>query len=323
MGRTKNRGKNQTKGTRDKGQCNQQVFGQANVNRKVKDRLFRLVFSDKKDLLELYNAVNNSHYTNPEELEITTLEDVVYMSIKNDISFIVDDILNLYEHQSTLNPNMPLRGLLYICNVYRGFLGQNADIYGSSIIHLPLPQYVVFYNGTTEEPETTELSIQEAFDSEKTEESCLDFRAKMLNINYGHNRELMSRCQKLREYAIFIAAIRENIGEGMTLRTAIDRAVDRCITEGILTEILSKNRAEVESMLLTEYNEQNHIDNEKKVSKAEGKAEALLEFLEEYGTIPEALRQRILRESNLDTLKGWIKLAIRSENLAEFEDKMK
>ena len=89
------------------------------INKKYKDRLFRLIFQDKKDLLELYNAINNSDYTNPEDLTITTIEDVVYMGMKNDLSFLIDDVLNLYEHQSSYSPNLPLRGLFYFSSLYR------------------------------------------------------------------------------------------------------------------------------------------------------------------------------------------------------------
>ena len=94
------------------------------INKKYKDRLFRLIFQDKKDLLELYNAINNSDYTNPEDLTITTIEDVVYMGMKNDLSFLIDDVLNLYEHQSSFSPNLPLRGLFYFSSLYRNRLSR-------------------------------------------------------------------------------------------------------------------------------------------------------------------------------------------------------
>ena len=91
------------------------------ADRKYKDRLFRLVFSDKKDLLDLYNAVNGTDYDNPEELEVNTLENVLYLSMKNDLSFLIDTELNLYEHQSTYSPNLPVRYLLYVADVYSDY----------------------------------------------------------------------------------------------------------------------------------------------------------------------------------------------------------
>ena len=118
------------------------------VNRKYKDRLFRFLFQDKKDLLELYNAVKESDYSDPEALEIVTLDDVIFMKMKNDLSFMISNQLNLYEHQSTYSPNMPLRGLLYFSRQYEGLTAmQKDDLYGPALLKLPTPEYVIFYNG--------------------------------------------------------------------------------------------------------------------------------------------------------------------------------
>ena len=167
------------------------------INAKYKDRLFRWIFSSKKELLDLYNAVRGTNYTDPEALEITTLEDVVYMGFKNDISFLVDDVLNLYEHQSTYSPNMPVRGFLYLADIYRKYLeSRDENLYSSRLVQLPFPQYLVFYNGSREEPDRRVLKLSDAFyrlpGLENTEPS-LECRAIMLNINLGHNKELMRK----------------------------------------------------------------------------------------------------------------------------------
>ena len=96
-----------------------------NTNRKYKDRLFKLVFREKKDLLDLYNSINSTEYNNPEEIEVNTIEDAVYMGMKNDISFLIKDMQNLYEHQSTFSPNLPLRGLFYLSDLYRKITTKN------------------------------------------------------------------------------------------------------------------------------------------------------------------------------------------------------
>lgn len=117
------------------------------INRKYKDRLFRFLFRDKRDLLELYNALNGTDYKDPDELEIVTMEDVIFLKMKNDLSFIIAGRLNLYEHQSTVNPNMPLRGLLYLAQQYEGLVSAGEkSMYGKRRIELPTPEYVVFYN---------------------------------------------------------------------------------------------------------------------------------------------------------------------------------
>ena len=123
------------------------------LRRNYKDSLFRMVFREKKELLVLYNAINGTAYEDPEELVVTTIEDVLYMGRKNDISFLIKDVMNLYEHQSSVNPNMPLRGLIYISMLYQGYIEQNnLDIYSSTLLKLPTPKYLVFYNGTKAEP---------------------------------------------------------------------------------------------------------------------------------------------------------------------------
>ena len=104
------------------------------LNREYKDSLFRLIFSEKKDLLDLYNALNGTSYSDPEELEVNTLEDAVYISIKNDISFLVGGTLNLYEHQSTYNPNLPIRGLIYLAHLYEGYIEDGQiNLYSSGL----------------------------------------------------------------------------------------------------------------------------------------------------------------------------------------------
>ena len=134
------------------------------INRKYKDRVFRIIFRDKKELLELYNAVNNSNYSNPDDLEITTIEDVVYMGMKNDLSFIIDDVMNLYEHQSSFSPNLPLRGLFYFASLYREYIEPvKQKLYMDSPMTIPFPQYIVFYNGTKEEPERQEVKLSNLY----------------------------------------------------------------------------------------------------------------------------------------------------------------
>ena len=167
------------------------------ANRNYKDRLFRFVFKNKKDLLDLYNAINGTDYDNPEELEVNTLENVLYLSMKNDLSFLIDAELNLYEHQSTYNPNMPMRGLLYFAGVYnRHISSREINIYSSSPKEFPFPQHIVFYNGTQEEPDRKILKLSDLFRRPNGEkEPCLECQTLMLNINYGHNRELMKKCR--------------------------------------------------------------------------------------------------------------------------------
>ena len=232
------------------------IFKRFTVNRTHKDRLFQRVFADKRDLLDLYNAINNTNYTNPDELEITTLEDVIYMSMKNDMSFIISSTLNLYEHQSTFNPNMPIRGLMYFSRLYEAYIKRHGfDIYSGSLVKLPRPQFIIFYNGRNEYPDEMVLKLSDAFVPKTSDEAVLECRATMLNINYGHNSALLDNCRRLHDYSYFIAKINEYIDSRYSTEDAIGKAIDYCIEKDILADILIKCKSEVTNMLLTEFDE--------------------------------------------------------------------
>ena len=225
------------------------------INRTYKDRLFKIIFEDKKELLSLYNALTGKNYQNPEELEINTIDDVIYMHLKNDMSFILDDWQNLFEQQSTFNPNQPLRGFFYFADLYKvKYFGKK--IYSTRLLKIPTPQYIVFYNGTTNMPDRKELRLSDAF-QQPTEQPDIEVVAHMLNINYGHNKELMERCRKLKEYAQFIDIIRHYLRENKqwSNEQAISKAIDDCIQNNILRDILQKERLRVMASILSEFDE--------------------------------------------------------------------
>ena len=225
------------------------------INRTYKDRLFNIIFEGKKELLSLYNALTGKNYQNPDELEINTIDDVIYMHLKNDMSFILDDWQNLFEQQSTFNPNQPLRGFFYFADLYKvKYFGKK--IYSTRLLKIPTPQYIVFYNGTTNMPDKKELRLSDAF-QQPTEQPDIEVIAHMLNINYGHNKELMERCRKLKEYAQFIDIIRHYLRENKqwSNEQAISKAIDDCIQNNILRDILQKERLRVMASILSEFDE--------------------------------------------------------------------
>lgn len=253
------------------------------LNTKYKDRLFRLIFNDRQKLLELYNAVNESNYTNPDDLEITTIEDAVYMGMRNDLSFIIGDEMNLYEHQSTFSPNLPLRGVFYFSSVYKAYIEPvKHKLYSDSKLKIPFPQYIIFYNGIEKKPERQELKLSTLFiGNGKGKAPALECTALVLNVNYGQNKELMERCRTLKEYAQFIAIIRRNLAEGMKHQEAVEQAVDECIRNDILAEILRKNRSEIVNSILTEWDENEYREFLKEESWKEGHESGKLEGIRE------------------------------------------
>lgn len=238
------------------------------VNRTYKSRIFEMIFSDKKELLQLYNAMNGTNYDNPELLEINTLENAIYMSMHNDISFVIASQLYLYEHQSTYSPNLPLRCLLYISDLYSA-LTMDANFYGTKLIKIPTPEFVVFYNGTDEIADRQTIKLSDAFMVEK-EDYSLELTATVLNINPGHSSAVLDACKTLKDYSEYSARVRR-YAKTMDLEAAVELAITECIREGILAEFLRKNRAEAKSVSIYEYNEEKHM----KFVREEGREEGL------------------------------------------------
>lgn len=246
-------------------------------NREHKSTLFCKVFEEKKHLLELYNSVNGTNYQNEDDLEVNTLENVVYISMKNDTSFLIDCNMNLYEHQSTYNPNMPLRGVLYFAQLYNKYIAKNnLNLFSSTLQKIPAPKYIVFYNGTQGQPDEQILLLSEAFQKgreDQYEDGCLECWVRMLNINYGHNRELMEKCKRLEEYAIFVSKVRQYTAETPTNPSgAIEKAVDECIEEGILVDILTSQKAEVLELVLTTFNRELYEQGLREEGETRGQA---------------------------------------------------
>ena len=310
---------------------------QLKAKRMYKDTIFRMLYHDKENLLSLYNAVNGREYTDPEKLQVVTLENAIYMGMKNDVSFLFDSEMNLYEHQSTFNPNMPLRDLMYAAKQLEKYMAEDT-LYSSKLVKIPVPRFVVFYNGTEKQPERRVLKLSDAYEK-KVASPELELKVLMLNINQGNNRKLMQRCKTLKEYCQFVECIRKYAAT-MEIAEAVDRAVTECIKKNILADFLTKQRAEVVAVSIFEYNEEEEL---KKIRAAEfsvgreagyeegeavgkaagevvGKAESVLELLEDLGKIPKELRERILSESNLPVLKQWLKAAAKSESLQDFLD---
>ena len=224
------------------------------VHRQIKDRLFRFLFEkDREALLQLYNALNGTDYKDSSLLQVVTIESAVYVVMKNDLAFIIAGVINLYEHQSTVNPNMPVRFLIYLAQEYQGIIEKAQEsLYGSKQILLPTPHCVVFYNGDREIPEEQVLKLSDAFEN-KEQKADVELTVKVLNINYGHNSHLMEQCKILEDYAKFVAITRQFASEATDRKAALNDAILYCIQNHILEEFLRKYRMEVLEMLLEEF----------------------------------------------------------------------
>lgn len=248
----------------------------AKVNKQYKDRLFRLLFGslDMADnIVSLYNALNSTAYGKDDIEDITTIDDVIYIKMKNDVSFLLDDYMNLWEQQSSFNPNMPVRGLMYYGNLFSQYIDKSGEsIYGSRLIQLPTPKYIVFYNGPTDRSPVEKLKLSDAF-IHPDHSSEFEWTATVYNLNKGKNDQLLHLCKPLGDYMTLIGYIREYQTEGLDPKDAVDQAVQRCIAENILSGFLTKHRAEVMDVCITEFNEKAYADSIRREGEARGRKE--------------------------------------------------
>ena len=272
------------------------------VNEQHKDRLFKFLFGNPENrawTLSLYNAVNGSAYEDPEEIQFNTLENVVYMRMRNDVSFIVMSEMNLWEHQSTFNPNMPMRFFIYSARLYERYIaGSEYYPYSSTLQPVPRPRCVCFYNGMAEQPGRQVLRLSDAFGGE----GDIEVNVTMLNVNYGKNKKLMEACQPLREYAWLVDAVRKYRQETQNLEAAVDQAIDEMPEEYVIRSFLAVNRAEVKNMFLTEYNEEKVLEQERKEGRNERSLEVATDMLQDGKPLEEIKKYSKLPESAIRKL---------------------
>lgn len=292
-------------------------------NREYKSRLFSFLFGreeNKRWTLSLYNAIHGTAHDDISSITINTIEDVVYMGMKNDLSILVSETVSLYksmelyEQQSSYNPNIPVREFMYAGKLYDKFIhSAGLNQYGKSLLPLPIPKLVVFYNGENEKEDEVILRLSDAFKEEirqniihrnaennKTFDDAqmaaeverlfqeaspdIEVRVRMININYGHNKEILTACRPLREYAWFVEQVRKNHaaiksggGELVGISAAIDRAIDDMPDDFEIKKFIMANRAEVIDMCLTEYNESETLEMFRQEGRMEGLQEGQME----------------------------------------------
>ena len=228
------------------------------TQRKHKDRLFVRLYSEKEKVLEVFNAIFGTEYQLEDVVEFNTLEDFLYMGMKNDVSFLLGNYEVLYEHQSSYNPNMPLRSLSYISKQIQRYIAKHdLKVYGSKLLEIPTPVCIVFYNGTRDQPDRVVQKLSDAYRIPKGDHviPSLEVSVTCLNINRGRNRELMERCESLRQYSEFVGILRDYMKK-YELQEAVARTVDECIEKDILKDLLLAHKAEVKEMVYEEYDEE-------------------------------------------------------------------
>ena len=277
----------------------------AHASREYKDRLFVFIFGreeTKEWTLSLYNAINGSHHTNPDDIRITTLHNVLYLGMHNDVSFMIANELSLYEQQSTFNPNMPVRQFLYAAKLIEQYLEpMKRKLYWRSLVKIPAPKLVVFYNGTDDLPDETFLRLSDAFEDGATGD--IEVTVRMLNINIDRSKEIANACKPLHEYAWLVDKIR-TYAKQMLLDDAVDRAIADMTDTFYLKPILLKHKAEVKGMILTEYDEEEIMNGFKEEGRIEGKIDAMKNLMHSMKwSAEQAMRALLIPESEWDSYR--------------------
>lgn len=314
------------------GKTVKEITREAKVQRNYKDTVSRMLFREPENALSLYNALNGTSYTDASQLTFNMLDNAIYMGMQNDISFLIMNEVNLYEHQSTYNLNMPLRDLFYVAELLQVYV-KDQSLYSSKLIKLPTPHFVVFYNGVEDKPEKRILRLSEAFEV-PTEDPELELKVTILNINPSMNEELKEKCQVLKQYTQYVELVRYN-SAGMPLEQAVETAIEYCIRHDILRDFLLKQRAEVVKMSIFEYDEEREIElirrDEREIGKEIGEKigiekerqraqeeldknrentiRSIISICKEMGGDQEVAAQKLMKNCNLDEEQAKEKVA--------------
>ena len=238
------------------------------ANREYKSDVFSMLLEDNARALDVYNAMAGTAYTDPEIIEIHTLESGVSLTVHNDASFVVsmDSVLNIYEHQSTYNPNMPLRELIYFVTIIKKLV-ENRYLLSHKLVKIPTPKFAAFYNGDKTRPEREVLKLSDAYENQG-DEPQLELTCTVYNVNPGNNEDLKKRSQTLREYMIFVGYVNENLAKAKKgdkdYETAIRDAVSRCIVENILKKFLLERREDVQKSMMFDLTYEKQMENAKR-----------------------------------------------------------
>lgn len=275
--------------------------GNCMANKEYKSDVFSMLLQDKKRAMEIYNAINGTDYDDPELVEMTTLDDKSFsLTVRNDASFILDANLSLYEHQSTYCPNMPLRDLLYFASIIQKQIkAQKRDIYGGRILKIPVPHFVVFYNGKEDAPDQYDLRLSDAFEKE-TKNPEIELVCHVYNINNGKNVPLLSKCQTLREYMYFVDMVQKNNEISGNLEDAIEKAINQCMEENVLRDFLAQHREEVMHVMTLDYTFERRLEMQRAEAIEDG--ERIGKEIGKEEKLSEQIRKKIQKGKPLDQI---------------------
>ena len=260
----------------------------ANYNARYRDSVFRSYFNEPVRLLSLCNAVLDTNYDNPSEININTLEGIFFDKQKNDISCIIDDhFLVLVEHQTSVNENMPFRCLSYVAELLNNLVKNKHKLYYKGLIKFPAPKFFVLYDGDKNEPLQRKMLLSDAFDGNS---DSLELVVTAFNINHGLPQPLFKQCQYLSDYSTLVGKVKEGIRFGLSRREAISRAVKFCLDNGIMGDYLIKHAEEVFNMLALEWNMDDALQARFEEGYEEGRESIALDMIRDGEPLDKILK---------------------------------
>ena len=271
------------------------------LQRNYKDSVFRLVFGEPEKMIELYNAIFDTDYPPDTEIDINTIEEVFHKTQKNDISFtLAGKYVVLSEHQSTVNPNMPLRDLMYITEIWKGMFEADA-VYKERLVKLPRPAFIVLYNGLAPLPPVTRLELSDCFLGEG--ESLLNLSVMVYNVNEGANCDLLEKSPTLAQYSQLVSLVRSYQAKGPVTHRAMQEIVEICLEKGILVELMEKHGKSIIDILHFEITQEEAIE----MSREDGFEAGLSQGLNQGTAIGQervnTLNKKLLELNRFDDLK--------------------
>ncbi len=277
-----------------------------NVAVKYKDNVFCMLYREKENLLDLYNALRGSNYTNVDDLQVTTLNGGSYMKYKNDASFVLNMSLYMFEQQSSKNENMPLRFLHYLSDVYREMFS-NDVLHRRSMIKIPVPHFVTFYNGLEKWiEEEKEIKLSDMYEI-PVDNPQLELKVRVININ--RDADILSKCETLRGYMTFVNKTRcKTQDERKDVKQAVLEAIDECMEENILVDFFEKHREEVVEVSIYDYDEEKVrktlADEAREEGVAEGIKEGIKEGIEKGETLTKIIQiiKKVKKSKSLPTI---------------------
>ena len=248
-------------------------------NRKYKDSVFTDLFGSdrdgKKNFLELYNALSGNDYKlNEVELERKIIEQALYKTFNNDVSWEINGrLIVLVEHQSTVNENMPFRCLEYVTRIYEGIVPVKAR-YAEKVFKIPNPDFYVVYVGKKLQPPEQELRLSDAFYTKDS--SKLELVVKVKNCTDPNLLPIVKKCDILKQYCLFIEIVEQNYNK-LFPKKSFKKAIEIAMERGILTDYLDRKSREVINMLCAKYSYKDDIAVKQEEARNDGIAIGILQ----------------------------------------------